>query len=127
MPGGLECPFGLETEPASGAPGTASRWWEVLYYPDMQNLEIGNEVAAQGLPEADPTVVLDVETRFMQSYRVDSPVSAGAVVQAVRNGSGDVELFTLGTDGTIWNFYPDPTSQSSYTAVSTGVQASTFG
>ncbi len=74
-----------------------------------------------------PPVVPDVETRFMANYRVDSPVSAGLTVEAVRNAAGDVELFTLGTDGRIWNFYPDPSSESGYRGVSTGVQASTFG
>jgi hypothetical protein len=78
-------------------------------------------------PAEASSVVLDAETRFQQSYRVDSPVNAGSTVEAVRNGAGDVELFTLGTDGTIWNFYPDPASESGYSGVSTGVTASTFG
>ncbi|MFZ2114059.1 MAG: hypothetical protein WAU77_10055 [Solirubrobacteraceae bacterium] len=77
-------------------------------------------------PQGSPAAVLDVETLLTQSYRIDSPVSAGATVQAIRNGSGNVELFTLGTGGEIWNFYPDPASASGYAGVPTGVHATTF-
>jgi hypothetical protein len=65
------------------------------------------------------------ETKFMQNYRVSSPVNGGAEVAAVRNSSGDVELFTIGSDGTVWNFYPDPTSDTGYSGVSMGVQGTT--
>ena len=65
------------------------------------------------------------ETKFMQNYRVASPVNGGAEVAAVRNGTGDVELFTIGSDGTVWNFYPDPTSDTGYRGVSTGLQGAT--
>ena len=65
------------------------------------------------------------ETKFMQNYRVASPVNGGAEVAAVRNGTGDVELFTIGSDGTVWNFYPDPTSDTGYSGVSTGLQGAT--
>jgi hypothetical protein len=94
-----------------------------VYYPAKLNSVASSDEprTGTGLP------TLDVETRLMQNYRVDAPVSAGATVEAVCNGEGAVELFTLGTDGTIWNFYPDSTSQSGYSGVSTGLQASTFG
>ena len=33
---------------------------------------------------------------------------------AVRNKDGQVELFTVGTDNAVWNFSPDPTSDTGY-------------
>jgi hypothetical protein len=71
-------------------------------------------------------VTVDVETRFMQNYRVATPVHAGSAVAAARNGAGDVELFTRADDGVIWNFHPDPTSGSGYRGVSTGLRGTTF-
>src|SRR4051812_27471726 len=65
---------------------------------------------------------LAVETKFTQSYRVAAAVHAGGDLAAVANGSGQVEVFTVGTDGTIWNFYPDPTSQPGYSRVATGLK-----
>ena len=44
--------------------------------------------------EATPPVQLTVETRFMQNYRVASPVNGGGEVFAVRNGAGQVQVFT---------------------------------
>jgi hypothetical protein len=69
---------------------------------------------------------LGIETKFMQSFRVATAVSGGSEVVSVRNGNGEVELFTTGTDGTIWNFYPDPTSDTGYNGVSTGLTAATI-
>jgi hypothetical protein len=66
------------------------------------------------------------ETKFMQNYRAASPVNGGAEVAAVCNGSGDVELFTIGSDGTVWNFYPDSTSDTGYSGVSTGLQGTSI-
>jgi len=86
---------------------------------------MGTDEQDVGVPSA-PTVKLEVETALTHSYRVASAVNAGGTIEAVRNAAGDVELFTLGTDSTIWNFYPDPTSASGYRGVSTGIHATTF-
>ena len=32
-------------------------------------------------------------------------------------------MFTIGTDGAVWNFYPDPTSDTGYSSVQTGLVA----
>ncbi len=79
------------------------------------------ETAATGAP---PQVA--IETKFMESYRLASPVNAGGDSVAVCNGSGQVELFTQGTDGTIWNVYPDPNSDTGYSFISTSLQGATF-
>lgn len=84
------------------------------------------QAAARPTTPAPPPVVADVETQLMHSYRVSSPVDAGSVVAAVANGAGDVEVFSLGSDGTIWNWYPDSTSSSGYSGVSLKLEASTF-
>jgi hypothetical protein len=79
-------------------------------------------------PAPSPTIVtsgpqLGVETKFMQSFRVSAPVGGGPEVVSVRNGQGELELFTIGPDNTIWNFYPDPASDTGFTGISTGVAA----
>jgi len=72
--------------------------------------------------DVDPSgPVLITETKFMQQYRVGSAAHAGGDIAAIRNGNGDVEVFTTGTDGTIWNYYPDPTSDTGYSSMSTGM------
>lgn len=72
-----------------------------------------------------PQPQIVTETKFMQNYRAASAVNGGSEVVAVRNGGGDVELFTVGSDGTVWNFYPDPNSDTGYSGVSTGLQGAT--
>jgi hypothetical protein len=59
----------------------------------------------------------------MHSYRVASAVHAQGDILAVRNASGMLELFTTGTDGTVWNFYPDPGSDTGYRAVQVPLHA----
>lgn len=72
------------------------------------------------------TVSLDVESRLMHNYRVAAPVHAGSDIAAVTNAEGEIEIFTLGADSTIWHFRPDTSSASGYRGVSTDVQATTF-
>jgi len=71
-----------------------------------------------------PTLV--TETRFMQQYRVASATHGGSDIVAIRNASGGVEVFTVGNDGTVWNFHPDPDSDTGYDSVKTGLVASTI-
>lgn len=66
---------------------------------------------------------LVTETKLMQQYRVGSAVHAGGQVASVRNRAGDVEIFTIGTDGRIWNFYPDQTSETGYRSVQLDIAA----
>ncbi|HET7436920.1 MAG TPA: hypothetical protein VFN10_19585 [Thermoanaerobaculia bacterium] len=58
----------------------------------------------------------------MQNYRIGAAVNGGGEIVAIRNGAGAVEAFTTATDQTIWNFYPDPSSDTGYSGVSTGLQ-----
>lgn len=66
---------------------------------------------------------LETETKFMQQYRIAAAAHGGGDIVAVRNGKGQVEAFTVGTDGTVWNFFPDPQSDTGYSAMSTGLAA----
>ncbi|MFX1765670.1 hypothetical protein PWP93_24365 [Paraburkholderia sp. A1RI-2L] len=66
---------------------------------------------------------LETETKFMQQYRIAAAVHGGGDIVAIRNGNGRVEAFTVGTDGTVWNFFPDPASDTGYSAISTGLAA----
>lgn len=61
-------------------------------------------------------------TKFMHQYREASPVDGGRQGCAIRNASGQVELFTIGTDGTVWNYYPDPKSDTGYSKANTGLK-----
>jgi hypothetical protein len=64
-----------------------------------------------------------VQCKLTQSYRIASAVNAGSQTASICNGSGQVELFTIGSDGNIWNVYPDPSSDTGYSSVSLGIQA----
>ena len=66
---------------------------------------------------------LQTETKFMQQYRIAAATHGGGDIVALRNGNGQVETFTVGTDGTVWNFYPDTNSETGYSSVSTGLAA----
>src|SRR5450755_4728657 len=63
--------------------------------------------------------------KFMQNYRVSSPVNGGSDVVAVCNSGGQIELFTIGSDGNIHTFFPDSSSETGYneTTITTGLQA----
>jgi hypothetical protein len=84
----------------------------------------------QSIPAPPPPVntaagpQLVTETKFMQQYRIASAAHGGGDIASVRNGAGQVEVFTVGTDGSVWNFYPDPSSDTGYSSVKTGLQAS---
>lgn len=74
-------------------------------------------------PRANPYTGpgITMETKLMKQFRLASPVSAGQAGVAVCNKSGQMELFTIGTDSKIWNYYPDPTSGTGHRPKSTGM------
>jgi len=63
-----------------------------------------------------------METKLMKQYREATPVNHGIQGAAVRNKDGQVELFTVGSDQTVWNFYPDPTSDTGFRRADTGLK-----
>ena len=66
---------------------------------------------------------ITVETKLMKQFRFASPVHSGSQGAAVCNKAGQVELFTAGTDGTVWNYYPDPSSDTGYRRADTGLKS----
>jgi len=62
----------------------------------------------------------------MQQFRIGAAAHGGGEIVTVA-GSAGVELFTVGTDNTVWNFYPDPTSATGYSGMSTGMVAGPIG
>jgi hypothetical protein len=68
---------------------------------------------------------LVTETKFMQQYRTASAAHGGGSVIAVKNAAGQIEIFTTGTDGSVWNFYPDPASSTGFRSIRTGLTVST--
>lgn len=69
-------------------------------------------------------ITVTATPRLMQNFRVASPIDAGVQTVAVANALGDVELLTRGTDQTITNFYPDPSSDTAYSSAATGLSGS---
>lgn len=65
---------------------------------------------------------ISAQSKFMQNYRLASPVHPGSQVIAARNG-GAVELFTTADDGQIFNYYPDEASDTGYSGVATGLRS----
>lgn len=63
-----------------------------------------------------------MESKLMKQYREATPVNHGIQGAAVRNKAGQVELFTVGSDQKVWNFYPDPTSGTGYRRADTGLK-----
>lgn len=72
------------------------------------------------------SVTFTVQSKFMQNYRVASAVDAGSEVVAIQNAAGQIDLFSIGTAHDIHNFYPDPTSDTGYSSVSTGLSGTTL-
>ncbi len=72
-------------------------------------------------------VTVTVETKFMQNFRVATAVNPGAGLASIRNGSGDTEFFSIGTDQAVHNYYVDPHSDTGYATMPIGVFASTIG
>jgi hypothetical protein len=65
---------------------------------------------------------ITTQTKFMQQYRVASPVDGGRQGCAVRNSDGQIELFTVATNRTVWNVSPDPSSDTGYRQINTGMR-----
>jgi hypothetical protein len=59
----------------------------------------------------------------MKNYREASAVTGGSQIVAVRNPKGNIEVFTIGSDNTVWNIYPDQGSDTGYGCISTGMKA----
>jgi hypothetical protein len=59
------------------------------------------------------------ETKLMQYYRAAAAAHGGSAIAMLRNGAGGIEIFTTATDGKVWNFYPDSTSDTGYKSVVT--------
>ncbi|HEX2567982.1 MAG TPA: hypothetical protein VH877_00400 [Polyangia bacterium] len=72
---------------------------------------------------AGTSAQISAQSKFMQNYRIASPVHPGSQVIAAKNGSGAVELFTTASDGQIFNYYPDPASDTGYSGIATGLRS----
>jgi hypothetical protein len=94
-------------------------------------LDDGNLVVCTGTPDDPEEIVwsalpqIAAECKFMQNYRVTVPVNGGPEVLAIKNKAGGIELFTLGSTGDIFTFWPDATSETGYSqaALSSGLKA----
>ena len=75
----------------------------------------------------DAPVTVAVESKFMQNFRVATAVNPGAGLASTRNGSGDTEFFSIGTDQAVHNYYADPASDTGYSPMPIGVFADTIG
>ncbi len=84
---------------------------------------LDSPLAGSDVVLASPLAGPLVETKFMQNYRVAAAVHGGGDIVAVANGNGQVEVFTVGTSGKVWNFYPDSTSPTGYSKATTGLTA----
>ena len=60
---------------------------------------------------------IPVETKFMHNYRPSKPAHARGEIVSVRNRNGALEFFTTGTDGSVWNYYPNPSGAAGYSSV----------
>jgi hypothetical protein len=68
-------------------------------------------------------VTATVETKFMQNFNVATPFNPGAGLCAVRNGAGDTEFFSIGSDQAVYNYHADPDSDTGYAAAPIGIFA----
>ncbi|MEZ4361862.1 MAG: hypothetical protein R3B48_16855 [Kofleriaceae bacterium] len=71
---------------------------------------------------ATPRLV--TETKLMQQYRIGAAVHGGGDLAAMENGAGGVEVFTVGTDTQVWDFFADSTSETGINAAPTKLYAS---
>ena len=70
-----------------------------------------------------PGPLLTVDARFMQNYVQGGAVSGGQQLVAVTNGDGEAEAFSIGTDGQVYEIYPDSTSDTGWSQAPVGVSA----
>ena len=75
-------------------------------------------------PNASPW--LQVNARFMQNYVQQMPVTGYGEMAATTNGAGEIELFTIGSNGDVYNIYPDTASESGWSAVNMGFNATSL-
>ena len=66
------------------------------------------------------SVQVATETRFMEHFSVGTGVNPGWEILSATNRNGDVEVFTIGRDGLVHNYFPDPTSNTGYSTTSLG-------
>ncbi len=84
-------------------------------------LDDGNLVVCTGVPPGGPEEIvwsalpqISAECKFMQNYRITAPVNGGPEVLAIRNKHDAIELFTIGTGGDVYTFWPDAESETGY-------------
>ena len=81
-----------------------------------------NATQASGIGNSTAPVTVTAASKLTESYRITSQVDGGKQLAAIANPKLGVELFTIGNDGTIWNFYPDPNSDTGYSSCDTGLK-----
>lgn len=54
-----------------------------------------------------------INTKLMQNYRLASKISPNGICGII-NEDGNIELFTIGSDNSVWNIYSDPYSDTGY-------------
>ncbi|WP_374562646.1 hypothetical protein [Ideonella sp.] len=77
-------------------------------------------------PGATAPVTVTVEPAFTQSLQVATAVNPGAGLASVRNGSGDAEFFSIGSDAAVHHYHPDPNAVGGHATTPVGLCADTI-
>ena len=70
-------------------------------------------LAVRATSDPEPRGRLLIDTRLTQQYRLASPVG-GAQIAPMRDKQGVLHVFTLGSNGRVYDVYQDPTSDSGW-------------
>ncbi|MBZ0112556.1 MAG: hypothetical protein K8J08_08855 [Thermoanaerobaculia bacterium] len=78
--------------------------------------------AARALSPRDQ-IALRTSTRFMETYRVQRPLSAGTGITTYENSQGSLDLFTVGTGDEVFRLSPTTGEHAPYEATDLSIQA----
>lgn len=68
----------------------------------------------------DPTPEISVSTQLLNDYRLATPVSGVGQVCTAKDGAGVLHLFSIGSDGRVYEIHPDIASDTGWTRLDLG-------
>jgi hypothetical protein len=118
----------------------ANNWNQAPYYATIRTADVNADGQAEVLGRSAQGVEtwvfnttvnqwqpsgprLLVDARFMQNYVVEAAVSSQGQIVTAQNATGDLEVFSIATNGDVYEIYPDPTSDTGWSRVAVGVTA----
>ena len=77
----------------------------------------------ESIQQTAPNPAITADSRLMENYVLESPVNGGSDITTVRDVNNQLNAFTIGTNGRVYQTFPDQQSDTGWNQIDIGIKA----